>query len=223
MSDFGKEFRHAARRLLRSPAFSIAAAFTLALGVGANATIFTVVNRVILRPLPYPESSRLLAIDHSAPGIDLPGSPGLSRGLYKYYRTNAHTFTDLAITRRGEWTLTGQGEPQRIPGVWATASLGTALRTPPALGRWFTEQETQDRIHVYVISHSLWSTRFGRDPNIVGRNTPAGWSDRTDCRRDASVVCVSRQTCPAVPARAVGRTASANGWRVQLPEHRTAA
>ncbi len=170
MPETAKELRQAARRLLRSPAFSTAAALTLALGVAANSTIFTVVNRVILRPLPYAESERLIWVDHAAPGIDLPGSPGLSQGLYNYYRQRAHTFTDLAIFRRDEWTLTGEGEPQRLLGLVATHSFGAALRATPALGRWYTEKEAQDGIRVVVISHVLWSTRFGRDPNIIGRS-----------------------------------------------------
>src|SRR5262245_45780620 len=97
MPEHTKELRHAARRLIRSPAFSAAAALTLALGVAANSTIFTVVNRVILRPLPFAESEQLIWVDHAAPGIDLPGSPGLSQGLFKYYRERAHTFKDLAM------------------------------------------------------------------------------------------------------------------------------
>src|ERR687898_32999 len=99
------EFRHAARRLLRSPTFTIAGALTLALGVGATATIFTVVNRVILRDLPYAEADRLVWMDHVVPGIDLPGSPGLSQGLYHHYRNNLRTVRDLAIWRRDEWTV----------------------------------------------------------------------------------------------------------------------
>jgi putative ABC transport system permease protein len=170
MPESTRELRHAARRLLRSPAFASAAALTLALGVAANSTIFTVVNRVILRPLPYPESDRLIWVDHAAPGIDLPGSPGLSQGLYVYYGQRAHTVTDLAIFRRDEWTLTGVGEPQRLIGLSTTASLGNTLRVQPVRGRWFTEKEAQDNIRVIVISHALWATRFGSDPNIIGRS-----------------------------------------------------
>ena len=86
-----KELRHAARRLLRSPAFTIAAALTLALGLAANTSIFTLVNRVILKPLPYPQSNRLIFVDHAAPGIELAGTPGMSPGLYKFYRERART------------------------------------------------------------------------------------------------------------------------------------
>src|SRR5687767_12297744 len=169
MPEITKEVRHAARRLARSPAFTAAAALTLALGVAANATIFTVVNRVILRPLPYPGSEELLWVDHVSPGIDLPGPLGLSQGLYRYYATRARTFSDLAIFRQDEWTLTGEGAPQRIRGVFATASLGTVMASPPALGRWYSEKDGQENVRVIVISHSLWQSRFGADPKIIGR------------------------------------------------------
>jgi predicted permease len=170
MSQIKKEIRQAARRLLRSPAFTLAAAATLALGIAANATIFTVVNRVILQPLPYEQSNKLIWVDHVAPGIDLPGSPGLSQGLYEHYRNRVHTFSDLTIFRRDEWTLTGEGNPERILGLFTTASLGSALRVQPQRGRWFTEKEAQDRVHVVMISDELWRTRFSNDPNIIGRS-----------------------------------------------------
>jgi predicted permease len=170
MRDFTRELRHAGRRLLRSPAFTVAAVLTLALGMAANSTIFTVLNRVILRPLPYPESERLLWVDHVAPGLDLPGSLGVSQGLYRYYRERVRTFEQLALFRRDEWTLTGEGSPQRLIGLVTTASLGEALRTPPIMGRWFTEEEAQDRAPVVVLTHALWSTAFGSDPGIIGRS-----------------------------------------------------
>jgi putative ABC transport system permease protein len=163
------EFRHAARRLLRSRAFTTAGALTLALGVGATATIFTVVNRVILRDLPYVEAGRLIWMDHVAPGIDLPGSPGLSQGLYHHYRHNLRTISDLAIWRRDQWTLTGDGTAERLTGIATTASLSDALKVPPALGRWFTEKEADDNARVVMISHTLWTTRFGRERNVIGK------------------------------------------------------
>ena len=169
MQNIAKDLKHAARRLLRSPAFSIAAVLTLGLGLAANTSIFTLVNRVILRPLPYPESDRLLWVDHVAPGIDLAGTPGLSQGLYDHYRTRIKSFSDLAIFRRDDWTLTGNGEPARIPGIVATASLRDALRTAPAYGRWFTEQEAQDNAAVVVLGHGIWTSRFGSDAGIVGQ------------------------------------------------------
>jgi predicted permease len=170
MIDLTRELKQAARRLVRSPAFAAAAALTLALGIAANASIFTVVNRVILRPLPYPSAERLLWMDHVAPGIDLPGSPGLSQGLYRFYRERARTFTDLAIYRTDEVTLTGDGTPRRVEGLAATASLGQALRTAPAMGRWYSEKDAQDEARVVVITHALWTTQFGRDPRIIGRS-----------------------------------------------------
>jgi predicted permease len=169
MRDMFTELRHATRRLLRSPAFTIAAVVTLALGIAANTTIFAVVERVILRPLPYPDSDRVLWMDHVAPGLDLPGTLGLSQGLYEHYRARAHTFEALAIYRSDEWTLTGVGDPQRIRGVWTTASMSDALRTPPALGRWFTEDEAESGADVVLIGHAVWTRVFGADPNVIGR------------------------------------------------------
>jgi putative ABC transport system permease protein len=164
-----QHLRHAARRLARSPSFMIAAAITLALGFASTATIFTVVNRILLRPLPYPDAHELVWVDHVAPGIQLPGSPGLSQGLFKHYRERARTIVDLAIWQREDWTLTGAGTPERITGVVATASLGDALRAPPLLGRWYTEQEAQDRTPVVVLGEALWANRFGADRDIIGR------------------------------------------------------
>ena len=163
-----RDLRHALRRLLRSRAFTIAAV-TLGLGIGANTAIFTVVERVILRPLPYLDSDRLLWIDHVAPGIDLPGSIGLSQGVFDYYRARARTFQSLAIYRSRDWTLTGDGAPERLSGVVATPSLAEALLTRPVLGRWFTDDEAQQRVRVIVISEGLWRSRFGSDPSILGR------------------------------------------------------
>jgi putative ABC transport system permease protein len=169
MSETINDLRHALRRLVRAPAFTAAAALTLALGIAANTAIFTVVERVILRPLPYDDSDRLIWVDHVAPGIDLPGNLGLSQGLYEYYRQRTRTFESLALFRKEEWTLTGVGDPQRLTGAVATASLMDALRARPLIGRWFTEKEAQDAAHVVVINHALWSSRFGREPNIIGR------------------------------------------------------
>jgi len=164
-----RELRHAARRLLRSPGFTIAAALTLALGIAANATIFTVVNRVVLQPLPYPQPESLIWMDHVAPAIELPGSLGLSQGLFDYYRQRARTFSDLAIYRQDEWTLTGYGEAKRYAAIESSASLSAALQVSPMMGRWFTEDEAQNRTGVMVLSHSLWATLFGSDPAILGK------------------------------------------------------
>lgn len=169
MYDTIKDIRYGARRLLRSPAFSLAAVLTLSLGIAANATIFTVVERVVLRPLPYPESDRIVWLDHTAPGLNLPEGLGLSQGLYDYYRNNVRSFEDLAILREGSYTMTGEGAAERLRGISATASLVDALQIRPALGRWYTEEEAQDNEHVVVLSDGLWRRSFGADPAVVGK------------------------------------------------------
>jgi putative ABC transport system permease protein len=164
-----KDIRYGARRLLRSPAFSLAAVLTLSLGIAANATIFTVVERVVLRPLPYPDSDRIVWLDHTAPGLDLPEGLGLSQGLFEYYRNNARSFESLAILRESSFTMTGEGAAERLRGISSTASLPEALRVHPAMGRWFTEDEAQDDERVVVLSDGLWRRSFGADPAILGR------------------------------------------------------
>lgn len=168
MRDTIGEIRQGTRRLMRSPGFTLAAALTLSLGIAANASIFTIVERVILRPLPYPDSDRIIALDHAAPGLDFDGGLGLSQGLYRYYEERARTFESIAIYRNTSFTITGQGAAERLDGAIATASLASALRLSPAIGRWFTEEEAQDRTHVIVISDALWRRSFGADPGVLG-------------------------------------------------------
>jgi putative ABC transport system permease protein len=131
------ELTHAARRLLRSPTFTAATLTTLALAIGANVAIFTLVNRVVLNPLPYPDSDRLIDLDHAAPGMNANSGVQSTLGLYYHYRDNARTLESVALYDTTEITLTGNGEPTRIRIGRATESLERVLRVPPAVGRWF--------------------------------------------------------------------------------------
>ena len=128
--------------------------------------------------------------------------PVCHRGFFEYYRQRVRSFSDLAIYRRDEWTLTGDGAPQRIIGLMTTPSLGAALRVQPARGRWFTEKEAQDRVRVVMISDALWRTHFGSDPNIVGRKVRLDGIDRGSCRRAASDVRIPRRSGATLRARA---------------------
>lgn len=165
-----REITHATRRLLRSPAFTLATLTTLALAIGANVAIFTLVNRVILNPLPYPESERLIDLDHAAPGVNAPSGVAMTLGLYYYYRGSARTLDAIALYDTGEATLTGSGEPDRIRVVRATQTLSAVLRVPPASGRWFLDEETAPGgPPVAVLSHGLWMRRYGGDRSLLGR------------------------------------------------------
>src|SRR5262245_1092980 len=109
-----KEAVFAARRLLRSPAFSVAAVLTLALAIGANAAIFGVVERVLLNPLPDPDSDRLIDVDHGAQRLNLASGMGITRGYYYQYLERAHTLEGIALYSSGDETITGDRQPERI-------------------------------------------------------------------------------------------------------------
>jgi len=165
-----KEIVFALRRLLRSPAFTAAAVLTLALAIGANAAIFAVVERVLLNPLPYPDSDRLVTLDHGALAFNRTQGFGITRGYYYLYLERAQTLESLAIYAGETATLTGRGEPERIDLVKTTPSLASVMRVRPVVGRWFTEDEGRPGAPPRVVlSHGLWLRRFGGDPGIVGR------------------------------------------------------
>jgi predicted permease len=171
MDIIGQELRQAARRLVRTPVFTMAAALTLALAIGANASLFTVVHRIVLNPLPYPDSERLIALDYGIPIRNLAsGMTSMAWQLYFQLADNARTLEHVAVYSSGAATLTGQGDPERIRLTRATPSLASVLRVPPAIGRWFSEAEgVTGAAPVAVLSHGLWVRRFGSDRGIVGR------------------------------------------------------
>jgi putative ABC transport system permease protein len=171
MDGIPQEIRYAARRLVRTPVFTLTAIATLALAIGANASIFAVVQRVLLNPLPYPDSDRLIEIDHGAAGLNMASGLGTTSGLYFHYADRSRTLERLALYRTEDATLTGGGDPLRIRIARATPSLASVLRVAPAIGRWFTGEEGEPgRAAVAVLAHGLWVRRYNADPQIVGRS-----------------------------------------------------
>jgi predicted permease len=157
------------RRLLRAPSFTLLAIGTLALAIGADVAIFSLVNTILLRPLPYPESDRLVGLFHTAPGLELDELPQ-SPGSYVRYATSTETLESVAAWSGRELTLTGDGEPERLPASAITASMFDVLRVPPQLGRVLRqEEELPGAQPVAILGHRLWERRFGSDPAIVGR------------------------------------------------------
>jgi putative ABC transport system permease protein len=171
MDTLAQELRHAARRLRRTPVFTAAAATTLALAIAANAAIFTLVYRVVLNPLPYADSARLLFLDYGIPGRNVPsGVQVMSWQLYHQLADNSRTLDSIAAYSSSGATLTGSGTPERVAITRATPSLASVLRAAPALGRWFSEPEgVPGAPAVAVLAHGLWVRRFGADPAMVGR------------------------------------------------------
>ena len=167
-----QEIWQAARRLVRTPLFTLTAALTLALAIAANASIFTVVNRVVVNPLPYPDSDRLIALDYGLPARNIAsGMNSMAWQLYFYLADHAQTLQHVAVYNSGAGTLTGAGTPERLQITNATPSLASVLGVQPIMGRWFIEAEgITGAAPVAVLSHGLWVRRFGADPGIVGRS-----------------------------------------------------
>jgi predicted permease len=167
-----REIRHAARRLMQSPAFMLATVLTLTLAIGANSAIFTVVYRVVVNPLPYADSDRLIALDYGIPARNFnAGIKYMSWQLYDQLADRARTLERVAVYNISGVTVTGTGTPERIQISRATPSLASVLCAQPAIGRWFTEQEgVPGSPPPIVLSHGLWVRRYGRDPAIVGRS-----------------------------------------------------
>ncbi len=164
------DLKMAFRTLLRSPAFSMVTILVLALGVGANSAIFSVVQGVILDPLPYPDSDRLVLVweNDRHRGTQREGA---SYPDYLDFLQRARLFQELAAIETVNRTLTGQGEPIRLVGGRTTANYFRALGVEPVLGRHFTaEEETPGRDRVVLLHSSLWRSAFGGDPGVLGRS-----------------------------------------------------
>ncbi len=163
------EIQHVARRLLRSPGFTAISVFTLALGIGATTAIFSVVNGVLLRPLPFAEADELVGLWHSAPGIGLPEFEQ-SETTYLLYKELNRSFVDVGLSNNFTFNLTDDGDPTRVASASASSSLFRVLQISPVLGRGFTEEDDEiGRERVVLLSAALWKSRFGSDPGVLGR------------------------------------------------------
>src|SRR5271157_3332660 len=162
-----EDLRYSLRLLRRSPGFTVVAGIALALGIGANAAIFSVVNGVLLRPLPYPEPGRLMMVYET--------SHEFSRSSVAYpnfldWQRENHSFTEIAAFRGDDFNFTGSGQPEHLSGEFVSASLLPVLGVNPLLGRNFLPQEDrQGSSGVVMLTYGLWKRRFGGDPNILGQ------------------------------------------------------
>jgi putative ABC transport system permease protein len=162
---------YALRGLARTPAFTLVALLTLALGIGANAAIFSVVNAVLLRPLPYPDPGELMALYESLPPgatdpapRNMPLTPPTTRDW-----AVAGTFASVGYYAEGDFIMTGAGEPSRIPGASVSSTFFDTLRVPLAAGRPIARTDDREgQPLVCVIGHDLWKSRFGSDPSLIG-------------------------------------------------------
>jgi putative ABC transport system permease protein len=178
---FAHDLRHGFRLMRRSPGFSAAAVQTVALGMGAATSIFSVVYGVLLRPLPYPEPDRLVSIWMASPRDQTPRSY-VGAADYRDWKDATTTLQDIALVRHiANYNLTGEGEPEGLMAARVTANLFGILGVAPAIGRTFTaDAETEESAsYVAVLSDRLWRRRFGADPSIVGRRIRLNGSPHT--------------------------------------------
>ena len=154
------------RLLRKSPGFTLAVVLTLAVGIGINVAIYSLIHAVLLSGLPYPESDRLVAISETAGGNIWP----TSYPNYLDWKAAQHSFDEIAVSRRDDFNLSGTGEPERFSGMFVTASYFRVLRVPPILGRvFYDEEDSAAGANPIVLSEHLWRSRFGADPAIIGR------------------------------------------------------
>lgn len=166
-----RDIRTAVRGMVRRPFFTALAGITLAVGIGANTAIFTVVDGVLLNPLPFPESERMVSYNHEAPGlgINVPLIPH-SEGTYLHYREHARAVESFAVFKNANVNLIADGDPQRLPVMYGTQDYFDVLGVQPALGRAFVEgDDVEGAEPIAILSDGLWARRFGRDPSILGQ------------------------------------------------------
>ena len=170
MGNLLQDLRYGFRVLLKKPGFTVVAILTLALGVGANTAIFTVVDAALLRPLPYKEPARLVHLWETTPRQQF-SEREASYPDYLDWKGNNQVFEDLAGYTRRSFTLTGIDAPDRLQGAAVTDNFFQVLGVEPIMGRSFRKGEDQPGAErLVILSHGLWQRRFGADPNVVGRS-----------------------------------------------------
>lgn len=169
-----RDIRYALRGLRRNPAFTCVALLTLAIGIGANTAVFSVVNSVLLKPLAYPEPDRLVQVRQLAPGAKGLGSPdeglALSASMYFTYSEQNRAFQSMGLWSPGLVTVTGLAEPETVRTIFVTAGALQALNVKPELGRWLDPgDESPKAFGRVILSYGYWQQRFGGDKTVIGR------------------------------------------------------
>ncbi|MEW6206892.1 MAG: ABC transporter permease [Acidobacteriota bacterium] len=179
MESLLQNLRYSIRLMIKKPAFTATAVFILALGIGANTAIFTVIDAALLRPLPYPEPDRLAHLWETRDQREF----SLSEASYPNYldwKAQNTVFEDMGGYQRRSFSLTGRDTPEEIPGARATAGFFTTLRVEPLLGRTFLAEEDQTNApQAVILSYSLWQRRFGGDTGILGQSLRLGGNNYT--------------------------------------------
>jgi putative ABC transport system permease protein len=173
------ELRQVGGRLTRAPMFTVVTLLTIAIGIGANSAIFSVVNGVILKPLPYPDSGALIAVWQTAPLLKIKQLE-VSPSDYFVFREQNHTFQQFGVWTGGSVAVTGRAAPEQVRCLFVTQGTLDALAVPPALGRWFTAAD-DDRAspETVILTHGYWQRKFGSDPSALGTTLTIDGKPRT--------------------------------------------
>ncbi|HTS50530.1 MAG TPA: ABC transporter permease [Bryobacteraceae bacterium] len=175
VDSLARDVRHSLRMLRRTPGFTAVVLLTLGIGIGANTAVFSVINSVLLKPLPYPDSERLVAVWHKAPGApglaSVSGDLRLSDSMYFTYAEQNRTFQSLGVWAADSDTVTGLAEPERVSAVDVSDGALEALDVAPVLGRWLSREDQAPRGRATVmLGYGYWQRRFGGDRSVIGRN-----------------------------------------------------
>jgi predicted permease len=175
VEDFLMDVSYGLRTLRHSPVFTVVGLLTIAIGIGANAGVFSVVNSVLLKPLNYPKAEELVALHQTAPGAaglaDFENGLLLSPSMYFTYAEQNRTFQSLGVWVTGTANVTGLAEPEQVRTVYVSDGLLRALGTPPEVGRWFSAADQIPRgPETVMLSYGYWRRRFGGDRAVIGRN-----------------------------------------------------
>jgi len=168
LGDIAQDLRYGLRMLWKNPGFTIVAVLALALGIGANSAIFSVVNAILLRPLPYKNPGQLVMVWENATHLGFPKNTP-SPANFLDWRQQTTVFQGMAAFAERSFNLTGAGEPERLDGRRVSANLFDVLGVRPIIGRTFVPQEDQPGTKVVLLNESLWKRRFGGDPGVIGR------------------------------------------------------
>ena len=169
MTSFFSQLKQIARRLWRAPVFTVITLITLAAGVGANIAVFSVVESVLLKPLPYPHPESLVGVWHTAPGLNI-DDVNMAPSNYFVYRELNRTFEDIGIYQGDSVSVTGQGNPEQVQALDVTDGVLPILGLAPVQGRWFNRvDDSPGGPDTVMLSYDYWQSRFGSDRSIVGR------------------------------------------------------
>ena len=170
MESFKNQLKQSLRRLSRAPMFTAISLVTLAAGVGANTVVFSVLEGVLLKPLPYPKPEELVGVWHTAPGIQIK-ELNMSPSNYLIYREQGRTFEDIGLYQGDSVSVTGVAEPEQVQALKVSDGTLPLLGIPPLLGRTFTKQDDAPGApETVILTYGYWRRKFGGDSSMIGRN-----------------------------------------------------